>query len=133
MTYRLGCAIGDRIAAIAAVEAPNPGCQPAHRMSLIAVHGLADHQVSIDAAQRAVTTWRDTDSCPPSASTTQTGAVTSTVWAPCAAGNSVELITIAGSGHEWPGSSPPLPGHDPPSDALDATQTIWTFFTQRAR
>ncbi len=133
MTYRLGCAIGDRIAAIAAVEAPNPGCRPSQPLSLIAVHGLADHQVSIDAAQRAVTSWRDVDSCPAAANTTLSGAVTSNVWAPCSANTAVELVTVAGSGHEWPGSSPPLPGHDPPSDALDATQAIWAFFTQHAR
>ena len=48
----------------------------------------------------------------------------------CAAGTSVALYAVANSGHEWPGSSPPLPGHDRPSLDLDATQVIWTFFKQ---
>ncbi len=133
MTYRLGCTLNGRIAALAAVEAPNPGCRPAGPASLIVVHGLADRQVSIDSAQRAITSWRDADSCPSDPSATQTGLVTDRVWASCARGTAVELYTLAGGGHEWPGSSPPLPGHDPPSTALDATRAIWAFFSRHAR
>jgi polyhydroxybutyrate depolymerase len=45
----------------------------------------------------------------------------------------VELITIAGAGHQWPGAVPdPLAQRllhlDPPSAALNATQVIWEFF-----
>jgi polyhydroxybutyrate depolymerase len=41
----------------------------------------------------------------------------------------VELITIAGAGHQWPGAVPDplaqrLLGLDPPSTALNATQVI---------
>jgi len=51
----------------------------------------------------------------------------------CPAGRAVQLITIAGAGHQWPGSSPRtvlerLVGLDPPSTALDATATLWRFF-----
>jgi polyhydroxybutyrate depolymerase len=55
------------------------------------------------------------------------------VWEPCTAGTAVELYLVSGSAHEWPGSAPPLAGHDPPSDALDATQVIWEFFRQHTR
>ena len=45
----------------------------------------------------------------------------------------VELITIAGAGHQWPGGTTrPVVERilhtDPPSDALNATDTIWAFF-----
>jgi polyhydroxybutyrate depolymerase len=44
----------------------------------------------------------------------------------------VELITIDGAGHQWPGSTRTLVQRlahtDPPSTALDATDTIWRFF-----
>lgn len=130
MTYRIGCALADRIAAIAPVEAANPGCRPARPVSMVAVHGLADHQVSFDSAQRSVAAWRDSDGCPANPQIRRTGRVTHNVWAPCAAGTAVELYAVDGSGHEWPGSSPPLPGHDPPSPDLDATQVIWDFFRQ---
>jgi len=45
----------------------------------------------------------------------------------------VELITIAGAEHQWPGN-PDRPliqkalGLDPPSTALNATDVVWSFF-----
>jgi polyhydroxybutyrate depolymerase len=130
MTYRIGCALPDRIAAIAPVEAWNPGCRPTRPVSMVAVHGLADHQVSFTSAQQSVSAWRAYDGCPVDARIQRVGPVTHSVWAPCALATAVELYAVAGSGHEWPGSSPPLAGHDPPSPDLDATQVIWHFFRQ---
>jgi polyhydroxybutyrate depolymerase len=56
----------------------------------------------------------------------------------CPAGRAVELITIAGAGHQWPGAAPSrlaqrLLQTDPPSTALDATAVIWRFFAAHAR
>jgi polyhydroxybutyrate depolymerase len=76
-------------------------------------------------------TWRGIDGCePPSVSTA--GTVTTSL-AQCPDGRAVELVTIAGAGHQWPGgvAKPVLQRvlHlDPPSTALDATDTIWQFF-----
>ena len=133
MAYRLACAMSARIAALASVEGANPGCRPARPVSMVAVHGLADTQVSFASAQRSVAAWRDDDGCAAGARTQRTGSVTLTVWAPCAAGTTVELFGVDGAGHEWPGSSPPLPNHDPPSNDLDATGVIWDFFRQLSR
>ena len=133
MTYRIGCALSDRIAAIAPVEAWNPGCRPAHPVAMVAVHGLADHQVSFTTAEQSVSAWRTYDSCPIDPHIYRTGPVTHSVWAPCDVGTAVELWAVAGSGHEWPGSSPPLVGHDPPSPNLDATKVIWHFFEKHRR
>jgi polyhydroxybutyrate depolymerase len=79
-----------------------------------------------------ISTWRGIDRCArPSVSTA--GLVTTSV-ANCPDGRSVELITIAGAGHQWPGQPGPDPAIaralqlDRPSTALDATQTIWRFF-----
>jgi poly(3-hydroxybutyrate) depolymerase len=79
-----------------------------------------------------IATWRATDSCPrPSVSTS--GPVTTTT-ARCPSGRVVELIAVAGAGHQWPGSAAPGPVAsrllhlDPPSTALDATGTIAAFF-----
>jgi polyhydroxybutyrate depolymerase len=133
MTYRLGCALANRIAAIAPVEAWNPGCRPAQPVSLVAVHGFADHEVSFITAQQSVAAWRTYDDCPARGQLQQRGPVTHSVWSHCADGTAVELYGVAGSGHEWPGSSPPLAGHDPPSPDLDATHVIWLFFQQHYR
>lgn len=133
MTYRLACALPDRIAAIAPVEAANPGCRPSRAVSMVAVHGLADHQVSFASAEQSVSAWRSYDNCVGDARIQRTGSVTHSVWAPCAFDTAVELYAVANSGHEWPGSSPPLAGHDPPSPDLDATRAIWRFFQQHHR
>jgi polyhydroxybutyrate depolymerase len=66
-----------------------------------------------------------------------TGAVTFSA-AACPGGHTVELIRIAGAGHQWPGATPsPLAQRilhlDPPSTALDATGVIWTFFAAHTR
>ncbi|GGQ41515.1 extracellular catalytic domain type 1 short-chain-length polyhydroxyalkanoate depolymerase [Couchioplanes azureus] len=77
-----------------------------------------------------IDTWRRTAGCPAPA-TTKSGAVTTSV-ATCPQGRAVELITVAGAGHQWPGSKPAPAAQrllklDPPSTALNATATIWTF------
>ena len=133
MTYRLGCAFSDRLAAIATVEAPNPGCRPARPLSLVVIHGLNDHQVPFATAQQSVAAWRNFDHCQAEPQTLRTLTVTRQMWTRCGTGTSVELYAVANSGHEWPGSSPPLPGHDPPSHNLDATGVIWNFFGTQHR
>jgi len=133
MAYRIGCALSDRVAAIASVEGSSPGCQPSQPVSMVVVHGLADQTVTFAGAQRSLTAWRGYDGCPADAQVQTDGPVTHSTWAPCAAGTTVELYTVDGGGHEWPGSSPPLAGHDPPSPDLDATGVIWDFFRRQAR
>jgi polyhydroxybutyrate depolymerase len=80
--------------------------------------------------------WRGIDHCATPAVKTAGAVTTST--ASCPAGHAVELITIAGAGHQWPGAaSRPLLqrilGTDPPSTALNATQVIWQFFAAHPR
>ena len=58
--------------------------------------------------------------------------------ATCPDGRAVELITITGAGHQWPGGKPSwLAQHllhlDPPSTALNATAVIWQFFAAHPR
>ncbi|MFI5493018.1 alpha/beta hydrolase family esterase [Actinoplanes sp. NPDC051859] len=77
-----------------------------------------------------IDTWRRTDNCPAPA-TTKAGTVTTSL-ATCPQGRAVELITVAGAGHQWPGSKEaPVAQRifqlDPPSTALAATPTIWSF------
>jgi len=58
--------------------------------------------------------------------------VTLTTYTGCEGGSAVELYTIAGEGHEWPGG-PPLRRAltrvlGPQSDAIDANGVMWAFF-----
>jgi polyhydroxybutyrate depolymerase len=79
--------------------------------------------------------WRAIDTCGPPTSTTAGDVTTQT--AGCADGRTVELISVAGAGHQWPGGEPSplaeLAGVPAPSTALNATDTIWAFFAQSHR
>jgi len=125
------------------------GCPDPTPTSVIAIHGTADKNIPYDggegdgvahidgpAVPAVNASWRQTDHCAAPAVTTA-GTVTTSL-ATCPAGRAVELVTIAGAGHQWPGSVPDplaerLLGTDPPSTALDATQVIWAFFAAHGR
>jgi len=111
---------------------------------VIHIHGTADHNIPYDggpgngparidgpSVPSLIGQWRLTDRC---AAPSQTvAAVVTTSIATCPGGRAVELITIAGAGHQWPGGvSHPVEERllhlDPPSKALNATDVIWAFF-----
>lgn len=139
LSYRLACDT-DLFAAIAPVAGtivtPCDGPAP---VSVLEIHGLDDQTVRMDGepgsgtavvdgmpVEDVIELWRSVDGCGEPVVTTQDPVTTST--SSCPDGRTVELITIAGAGHQWPGSASGWEGGDPPSDALDATATIWEFF-----
>lgn len=152
MTLRLGCQT-NLFAAIAPVAGTLlTDCSQAQPASVLQVHGTADDRVPYDggpgkafsatgakvdgpSVESVNATWRAINGCPTPTSTANGEVTTQT--ADCPGGRTVELITIAGAGHQWPGSiSGPLAqvlGRQPPSTALNATHTIWDFFTQHHR
>jgi poly(3-hydroxybutyrate) depolymerase len=46
----------------------------------------------------------------------------------CTGGTTVQLYTVLGGGHSWPGSERLRRAQDAPSDAMDASRVIWEFF-----
>jgi polyhydroxybutyrate depolymerase len=149
MAYTLACRTGI-FAAIGPDSATQLGnCPHPALVSVIAIHGTADQRIPyaggrgagiahIDgpAVPAVNAAWRHTDNCASPVMSTA-GPVTTSV-ANCQAGRSVELITIAGAGHQWPGSVPSpvaqrLLRLDAPSQALNATQVIWRFFAAHHR
>ena len=112
-------------------------CTAPHPTSVIHIHGTADRLVPYTGGQGASTVngpsipdvnafWRKVDQCGPPDVTTNAPITTST--AACADNRSVELITIAGGRHQWPGGTTFLERTSQTSHALNATQTIWQFF-----
>src|ERR1700744_3002469 len=112
-------------------------CPAPHPTSVIHIHGTADKLVPYNGGQGdsavngpavpdANAFWRRVDHCGPPTVTTNAPLTTST--AACADKRSVELITIDGGKHQWPGGTTFLEKRDPTSQALNATQTIWQFF-----
>lgn len=154
LALRLGCQ-SDMFAAIAPVAGTLLSeCDHGAPTSVLQIHGTADDRVPYDGgpgkagkisgapnvdgpgAESVNAMWRTIDRCAAPTSTT-TGDVT-TQTAACPGGRSVELISVAQAGHQWPGSTPnPLAQRlgkvPPPSTALDATATIWQFFADKHR
>jgi polyhydroxybutyrate depolymerase len=149
MAYTLAChtAIFAAIGPDSATELG--GCPSPSRVSVIDIHGTADKSIPyqggkgtgpahIDgpAVPALNARWRAINRCAAPAISTAGAVTTST--ANCPGGRAVELITIAGAGHQWPGAAPDrlaqiLLHTDLPSRALNATQVIWEFFAAHRR
>jgi polyhydroxybutyrate depolymerase len=149
MAYTLACHT-TIFAAIGPDSATELGSCPAPAsVSVIHIHGTADENIpylggrgdgvahidgpAIPALNAA---WRRIDHC--AAPVIRTTGVVTTSTANCPAGRTVELITIAGAGHQWPGATPSpvaqrLLHTDAPSTALNATWVIWQFFAAHSR
>ncbi|OKH83633.1 polyhydroxybutyrate depolymerase [Mycobacterium sp. ST-F2] len=154
MALRLACQT-DLFGAIAPVAGTLlTDCARAAPTSILQIHGTADDRVPYDGGPgkaRTFTgapnvdgpsvptvnaTWRGIDACAAPV-TSISGAVT-TQTAQCPGGRTVELISVADAGHQWPGGVPsPLAQRlgdlPPPSTALNATHTIWEFFAGHHR
>jgi polyhydroxybutyrate depolymerase len=151
MAYRLACESALPIAAIAPVAgALTVTCDHPRRVSVLHVHGLADRNVPFEGGpgagfarvtyrpvNAALDVFRKADAC--AAPVTTTNGAVSIVRSACANGDAVQLTTIAGAGHQWPGAVPAqaraaaLLHLEPPSTALDATALIWSFFDTKRR
>jgi len=144
MSYALACN-SDMFAAIGPDSATQlDACSAPHPTSVLHIHGNADRMIPYGGGRGAGfahidgpavadlnSFWRNVNRCG-EPQVTVAGPVT-TSSAGCSDGRAVELITLDGAGHQWPGSAPVRPGADPPSVDLDATSAFWRFFAQHSR
>jgi polyhydroxybutyrate depolymerase len=151
LAYRLACDT-DIFAAIGPDSTDLLGdCPSPAPVSVIHIHGTADSTFPYKGGPgrrdnggtgphpadttgppipQLIARWRSIDQCSSPASSTS-GAVTIST-ATCPDNRAVELVTIAGAGHQWPGQPGPKGPEafqlDPPFPGLNATATIWAFF-----
>ncbi len=122
LAYRLACEAADVFAAVAPVSAvlgiDPKDCKPSRPVPVLEVHGTSDIVVpykggrsvflgpeyrSVDTTMKA---WATTDACSSTKTTVfQQGDVKCESFKPCGAGTDVELCTIDGGAHAWPGGS----------------------------
>jgi polyhydroxybutyrate depolymerase len=143
MASQLACDSATTFAAVAPVAGlrlPTP-CPGTRAVPVVAFHGTADpidpygghgqaywtYSVPVAAAR-----WASQDHCGAEQSASASG-YTLTTYSSCAGGAEVELYTVGGEGHEWPGG-PHLPRKvtallGPQSTAVDADSTMWAFFS----
>ncbi len=158
ISYRLACELSDKLAAIAPVAgALNVECKPAQPVSVIAFHGTNDQNVpynggagskSIDPHPRtdqsvayALTFWSQFDHCAPMPARDERGnpalsganGIVHDTYSNCANGAGVELYTIKGGGHAWPGGDRLTVLLDAPAKEISATELMWKFFKQHPK
>jgi polyhydroxybutyrate depolymerase len=141
LSYRLACELADKIAAVAPVAgglrlAPAQ-CTPQRPVPLLHVHGTGDLVVpynggGIGAARpvsASIEAFRSKNQCAVGAGQNvySKGDVSCRKWGGCAAGADVELCTVNGGGHQWPGGDT-LPYGGSASPDLDTSEAIADFF-----
>jgi polyhydroxybutyrate depolymerase len=144
MASQLACDASETFAAVAPVAGlrfPSP-CPTSRAVPVIAFHGTADPIDPYNGNGQAYWTysvptaaqrWAIHNGCNPAAQTTSGAGYTLTAYGACGSEASVELYSLTGEGHEWPGG-PPLPSRltkvlGPQSNALDANTAMWAFFS----
>jgi polyhydroxybutyrate depolymerase len=145
LSHRLGCEAADLFAAIAPVSGTlnfSP-CHPSRTISVIEFHGTADEHIPYDggygpkslvnvdfaSVKDSIGFWTSADGCNSQPQTDTIDTIRHDFWTGCAGSTSVELYTIIGGGHAWPGGLGGLPDSDQPTTVISATQLMWEFFS----
>jgi polyhydroxybutyrate depolymerase len=141
---QLACDSSSVFAAVAAVSGlrrPTP-CPSSRPVAILAFHGTADPVDPYEghgqaywtySVPQAAATWAQQDGCSKTPAISKLDQiVTLTGYSHCRSGVAVELYSIAGEGHEWPGG-PPLPRSltnvlGPQTTAINANTVMWAFF-----
>jgi polyhydroxybutyrate depolymerase len=153
--YRLACDLPGTFAAVAPVAGAMPAelvgaCERTEPVSVIAFQGTTDPLMPylggglarrrVLSADRSIAFWGTAAGCAAAPATSEEPdrvadgtRVRRTVYAACREGRAVELYTIEGGGHTWPGG--PVAGArvGRVSREIDATELIWGFFAQHPR
>ena len=144
LSHRLACEAADLFAAIAPVSGTLnfPPCNPSHPVSVIEFHGTADQHIPYDggfghqslvnvnfaSVQDSVGFWVSFDACDFQPQANSFEDIRHEVWTGCRGSTSVELYTIIGGGHSWPGGQGGGADSDQPTTTISASQLIWKFF-----
>jgi poly(3-hydroxybutyrate) depolymerase len=142
-TYRLGCELGSRIAAIAPVSgliANSGSCHPSRSMPVMHIHGTADSTVKYNGAggaEAAVNYWLTKDNCSkpgdtthvPNTNVSDNSTADLIKYSLCNNSTEVWFYKIYNGGHTWPGAVASIAGLNTNRD-FNASQEIWNFFNR---
>jgi polyhydroxybutyrate depolymerase len=146
MTYRLGCELADKIAAIAPVAGSMGDwtVKSDSPVSVVIFHGTADQHVlynggapiiKFDTHDRidkpvsyAVDFWVQHNGCSTEIKRGVSGNITRDTYSGGRGGSEVVLYTIFGGKHAWPGGNAAWAGGDTATQEISATDLMWEFF-----
>ena len=145
MSYRLACDASDIFAAIAPVAGTQNylRCAPEQPVSIIHFHGTDDGHVGYEggsgpdsfvdvpftSVRDSIDLWLNVDQCGTNPQTESFEDIRHDTYTSCVNGTAIELYTIVGGKHAWPGGKGPAwPGGDEPTQTISATELIWAFF-----
>ncbi len=145
LCYRLACEASDLVAAIGPVAGTQnlARCTPAEPVSVIHFHGTDDTHAPYDGGRgpdsragvdfssvaETIGFWVEANHCDPVPRTETFADIRHETYLGCAENSAVELYTILGGLHAWPGSAGPAwPGGDEPTRTISATEILWEFF-----
>ncbi|QUJ66503.1 prolyl oligopeptidase family serine peptidase [Photobacterium sp. GJ3] len=158
MAFRLGCELSQKLTAIAPVAASMPSriyrtCQPARSLPVLVMNGTQDPMVpytggyvhfyrqkrgAVVSTEQAISFWQRQNACHtervvqllPDINLRDDSRVQWTRFGSEGSFCGVELYTVLGGGHTFPGSQipdiPMLLGHK--NQDIDGAQVIWAFF-----
>jgi len=151
MAYRLACELSHRIAAIAPVAGSlnYDGPAPKQPVSVIHFHGKEDQHAPYGGGvgaktlyprvdrpvQETIQLWVSYNQCQKEPECSQSGPAKIECYSGGKDGTEVVLYSIDGEGHTWPGGQAGIRNGniDPPTQAIQATDLIWTFFSHHKK
>jgi polyhydroxybutyrate depolymerase len=149
LSHRLACEAADLFAAVAPVAGTLnfPSCHPSRPVSVIAFHGTADEHVPygggygpkslVDAdfasVEYSMEFWAAVDRCDPRPQTESFDDIRHDTWTGCGQSTAVELYTVVGGGHAWPGGPGGEADLEEASMTISATRLIWDFFAEHPK
>jgi polyhydroxybutyrate depolymerase len=150
MSFRLACDASDLFAAVAPVAGTlkYPRCNPSEPVSIIEFHGTEDGRIGynggagpdslvdvpFNSVKDSIDFWLEADQCDPTPQTEIFSDIKHDTYSKCSDGIAIELYTIIGGKHAWPGSGGPAwDGGDQPTQTISATDLIWEFFSSHPK
>lgn len=138
LSHRLACELSDRVAAIAPVAGVLglPTCTPPRAVPVFHFHGTLDGLVpyyggglqGFSSVADSMRGWAQRDGCGATgAEFLRRGLVHCDRWSGCRDGAEVQLCTVDGGGHTWPGGLP-IPAFGLTTTDVSASEMMLDFF-----
>ena len=134
LAYLVACHFPNVISAIAVVsgELPEQSCTPRPAVSTLVFHGTADRNLRYGETREHVAEWARRESCGPVRADTSATLIHD-VYPDCANTARVELYTILGGLHAWPGGRVSWVFAPRASRAIDASRVFAAFVLSHPR